>query len=127
MVQHIILVHPDRTRPQRITDPDRGIQVAGVHGGGEAIRGGVAELDGFLLSGELADGADGAKDLLLHDLHLGGNVAEDCGLDEVAIIAVALAADLDFGAFLFAGVEVAVGTPLASLAAKTCTFHMKRE
>lgn len=108
MVQHVILIDPDRARPQRTTDADRRVQVAGVHGRGQTVGGGVAELDGFLLGGEFADGADGAEDLFLHDLHLRGYVAEDGGLDEVALVAVALAADLDFGALFLAGVDVAV-------------------
>ena len=109
MVQHVILVNPDRTRPQRTTDADGSVQVAGVHGGGQTVGSGVAKLDGFLLGGKFADGADRAEDLLLHDLHLRGDVAEDGGLDEVALVAVAPAADLDFGAFFLAGVDIAVG------------------
>lgn len=108
MVQHVILVDPDRTRPQRTTNADGGVQVAGVHGGGQTVGGGVAELDGFFLGGKFADGADGAEDLFLHDLHLRGDVAEDGRLDEEALVAMALAANLDFGAFFLACVDVAM-------------------
>ena len=108
MMQHIILVDPDRTRLQRITHPNRRIQITRVHGGGKAVGGDVAETDGVGLVFELRDAADGAEDLLAHDLHVFADVAEDGGFDEVARGAVAGAADFDFCAFFFAGVDVSV-------------------
>lgn len=59
--------------------------------GGQTVGGVVAELDGLLLGGELRNGADGAEDLLLHDLHVLFHIGEDSRLDEVALIAVAVA------------------------------------
>lgn len=109
MMQHVILVHPDGARPERVADADGGVEVAGVDGGGEAVGGGVADADGVRLGRELGDGAHGAEDLFLHDLHVFGHVAEDGGLDEVALVAVARAAGFDGGAFFFAGVDVAGG------------------
>ena len=69
-----------------------------MHGSGETVCGAVADLDDLLLGLELADGADWAEDLFLHDLHVLGDVREDGGLDEVTLVAVALAANLDLGA-----------------------------
>jgi len=43
----------------------------------------------------------------LHDLHVLGDVGEDGGLDEVALVALAVAADLDGGAGFLAGLDVA--------------------
>ncbi len=87
-----------------------------MDGSGETVGGLVAELDGLLLGGELGDGADGAEDLLLHDLHVGADVGEDGGLDEVALVAVALAAGLDLGALLLAGLDVAHDAVVLQLA-----------
>lgn len=78
-----------------------------MYSGGQTIGGGVTEADSILFGLEFRDGADGTEDLFLHYLHVFADVGEDGGLDEVAFLAVALAAELYFGAFLFAGVDVA--------------------
>lgn len=78
-----------------------------MDGGGQAVVGVVGELEGLRLVLELGDGADGAEDLFLHDLHVGADVGEDGGLDEVALVAVAGAAGLDSGALVGAGLDVA--------------------
>ena len=109
MMQHVVLIDPDGTRPQRVADFNGGVDVGSVDRGGEAVGGDVAEADGVGLVLELGDGADGAEDLFLHDLHVFGDVAEDGGLDEVAFFAVAFAAGFDFGTCFFAGVDVAKG------------------
>ena len=62
-----------------------------------------------LLGLELGDRADGAKDLFLHDLHVLADAGEDGRLDEVALFAVALAADFDLGALFPAGIDVSRG------------------
>ena len=109
MMQHIILIDPDRTRAQRVADADRRVEVGGVDGGREAVGGGVADADGVGFGLELGDGADGAEDFFLHDLHVFRDAGEDGRFDEVALVAVAAAADFDLGAFFFAVVDVAVG------------------
>ena len=73
----------------------------------KTVGGAVADLDGIFLGLELGDGADGAKDLFLHDLHVLGDVAENGGLDEVALLALALAANLDGSTGLLAVLDVA--------------------
>jgi hypothetical protein len=49
---------------------------------------------------------NGAKDLFLLDLHVLGHVGEDGGLDEVALVTLALAARLDRGTALLALLNV---------------------
>ena len=114
MVQSVIGVDPDGSSLKRVRDLDGGVEVLGMHGGREAVGGRVADLDGLLLRLEFADGADGAEDLLLHNLHVLGDVGEDGGLDEVTLVALAIAADLDLGACVFAGFDVAGNSLLAA-------------
>ena len=108
MMQHIILVNPDGARAQRIANTNRRVQVTRVDSGGKTVGGGVPETDGVFFGFEFGNGANGAEDFFLHDLHIFRDAAEDGGLDEVAFFAVALAADFDLGAFFAAGVDVAV-------------------
>lgn len=108
MVQGVVGVHPHGSGTERIRDLDGGVQVLGVDGGRETVGGGVAETDGLLLGLELGDGADRAEDLLLHNLHVLGDVGENGGLDEVALVALAVATDLDLGTGLLACLDVAV-------------------
>lgn len=86
-MQHVILVNPHRARLQRTAHTEGGVQVLGVHSGGEAVGGGIAEADGVFFGLELGDGADGAEDFFLHDLHVFADVGEDGRLDEVAFLA----------------------------------------
>jgi len=78
-----------------------------VHGSCETVGGGVAELDNFLLGLELGDGADWAKDLFLHNLHVFGDIGEDGWLDEVSLLTLASTTDLDLGTSVLAGLDVA--------------------
>jgi hypothetical protein len=106
VVQGVVGVDPDGTCLEGVGDLDGGVEVLGVDGGGETVRGRVAELDGVLLGLELGDRADGTEDLLLHDLHIFGDVGEDGGLDEVALVTLALAASLDGGTGVLACLDV---------------------
>lgn len=90
-----------------VADADGCVEVVGVDGGGETVGAVVGELEDLVLSLELSHGTDGAEDLLPHDLHIGGDAAEDGGLDEVALVAVAATADLKRRAVLLALVDVA--------------------
>ena len=105
-MQHVVLVHPDGSRAEGVADSDGGVETGGVDGGGEAVGRRVAEADGVFFVLELGDGADGAEDFFLHYLHVFRHAGEDGRLDEVALFAVALAADFDFGALFPAGVDV---------------------
>ena len=79
-----------------------------MHGGCETVGSSVAELDDLFLGLELGNGADWAKDLLLHNLHVLGDVGEDGWLDEVSLLTLASTTDLDLGTSILAGLDVAV-------------------
>lgn len=87
-----------------------------MDGSGETVVGVVSELDDILLVLELGDGADGTENLLLHDLHVGADVAEDGGLDEVTLVAKTLATGLDSGTLFLTGLDVAHDTVVLKLA-----------
>ena len=106
VVEGVVGVDPDGTRPEGVGDLDGGVEVLGVDGGGETVCAGVAELDGVLLGLELGDRADGAEDLLFHDLHVLCDVGENRGLDEVALVTLALAASLNGGTGVLASLDV---------------------
>lgn len=106
MMKDVVLVYPDGARAQLIRDADGGVEVLGMHSGGEAVSSRVTKADGVGLVLELSDGAHGAEDFLLHDLHVFGHVGEDGGLDEVTFLAVAFATNLNLGPFLFAMFDV---------------------
>lgn len=73
----------------------------------QSICGLVGHVNGIIFGLETGDAAHGAKDFLLHDLHILVDAGEDCGLDEVANVAKSLAANLDFGAVFLASLNVA--------------------
>lgn len=75
--------------------------------GGQTIVGVVAEGNDLIGILELGQGDDGAEDLLLHDLHVLADIGEDGGLDEVALVAVALATSNDGSTLVLAGLDVA--------------------
>jgi hypothetical protein len=95
------------------------------HTSGKTVCGRVADLDGILLSLELGNGADRAEDLLLHDLHVLGDIREDGWLDEVSDITLALATCLDLGTSFLTSVDVAHDTvelKLADLGTLECVL-----
>lgn len=106
VAEHVVLVDPDGAGAEVVADADGGVEIPSVHGGGETVCAVVAGLDDLVLGRELGDGADGAEDFLLHDLHVGGDVAEDGRLDEVALVAVALTTSLAGGTGLLALLDV---------------------
>ena len=108
VVDHVVLVDPDGTSLEGVGDLDGGVEVGGVDSGGKTVVGVVADLDDLLLGLELADGADRAEDLLLHNLHVVLDVGEDGGLDEVSLVTLALATSLDGSTLVLTGLDVAV-------------------
>lgn len=66
----------------------------------------VANPDRVVLGLEFGDRAHRSKDLLLHDLHVIGNVGEDGWLDEEALVAMAFTTNLDLGTGFLAFVDV---------------------
>ena len=109
-MQHVVLVDPDGTSSQSIADTDGSVQVRSVDGGGKTVGGGITKPDSIFLVLEFGNGADGAEDLFLHDLHVFADAGEDGGLDEVAFLSVTLAAGFDLGAFFLASIDVSVCT-----------------
>lgn len=107
-MQHVVLVDPDGAGAELVGDADGGVEVRRVDGGGEAVGRVVADADGVGFVGEFGNGAHGAEDFLLHNLHVFADAGEDGRFDEVAFVAVAAAANLDLGALLFAVVDVAM-------------------
>lgn len=77
-----------------------------MDGSGETVAGLVGDLDGLLLVGELLHGADGTEDLLLDDVHVFVDIAEDGGLDVVSLRAVTLTTDLNLGTSSLAVLDV---------------------
>ena len=116
MRQHVVAVDPDGAGLEGVADADGGVEVRGVDGGGETVGGVISETDNLVLVLELGDGADGAENLLLHDLHLGADIAEDGGLDEVALVTVALTTNLDGGTLLLSDLDVFHDTVILQLA-----------
>lgn len=88
---------------------DGGVEVLGVNGSSKTVGGVVGNLDDLFLGLELGNAAHGAENLLLHNLHVLGDVGEDGGLDEVALVSLAVTTDLDVGTCILAGLDVAVG------------------
>ena len=107
VVQRVVGVDPHGAGLQRVRDFDGGVQVLRVDGSSQTVGGLVADGNRLFLGLEFRDGAHGAEDLLLHNLHVLGDVGEDGWLDEVALVALAVAADLDLGACVLAGLDVA--------------------
>lgn len=114
--QLVVAVHPHSTSVQGVADTDGGVEASGVDSSGETVVGVVAQVDDLLLILELGDGADGTEDLLLHDLHVGADVAEDGRLDEVALVTVSLTTGLECGTLLLAGLDVAHDAVILKLA-----------
>ena len=110
-----VAVDPDSTGLESVGDSDGGVDVGGVDSSGKAVRGVVGKANDLLLILELGDGADGAEDLLLHDLHVGLDISEDGGLDEVTLVAVALTTSDNGGTLLLTGVDVAHDTVVLEL------------
>ena len=106
-VKSVVGVDPDSTRTESISNLNGGGEVSSVDSGGQAVGGVVADLDDVRLGLELGDCADRAEDLFLLNLHILGYVGEDCGLDEVTLVALTVATSLDGRARLLALLDVA--------------------
>lgn len=78
-----------------------------MHRSSQTVDGLVRNADGLLLILELLNRANGAKDLLLDDLHVLVDIGEDRRLDEVALVAMAGTAGQHLGAGLLTVLNVA--------------------
>lgn len=113
---HVVAVDPHGTGLEGVGDTDGGVEVGGVHGSGETVGGLVTSLDDLFLGLELGDGAHGAEDLFLHDLHVLADTGEDGGLDEVSLLTVSLTTGLELGTRLLAGLDVVHDSVVLELA-----------
>lgn len=115
VVQHIVGVNPDGTGTELVGDTDGSVEVLGVDSSGETVAGVVSGLDNLLLSLELGDRADGAEDLLLHDLHVLSDIGENGRLDEVSLVTVTLTSSDDGGTRLLTLGDVTHNTVVLEL------------
>ena len=106
VMESVVGVDPHGASLEGVRCLDGSVEVLGVHSGGKTVGSLVGGLDDLIPRLELADGADRAEDLLLHDLHVLSDVGEDGGLDEVTLVTLAVAADLDCSACILAGLDV---------------------
>lgn len=79
-----------------------------TYSSGETVGGAVTNADSILLGLELGNSANGAEDLLLHDLHVLGDVGENGGLNEVTLVTLTLATSLESSTRGLAVVNVAI-------------------
>jgi hypothetical protein len=107
-VERVVCVDPDSSGLERVRHLDGCVEVRCVDCGSETVVGVVTDRDGILLGLELGDGAHGAEDLFLYNLHVLGDVGEDGGFDEEALVADTLAAGLDGCAGLLALLNVTI-------------------
>ena len=115
VMKHVITVHPDSSGLQSVGNADGSVEVLGVDGGSETVSGIVGKVNDLRLVLELGNSADRAEDLLLHDLHVGADVGEDSGLDEVTLVTQALTTDLDGSTLVLTGLDVAHDTVVLEL------------
>ena len=115
MVEHVVAVNPYSAGTEAAGDTNGSVQVGGVDSSRKAVGSVISILDDLIFCAELGNGADRAEDLLLHDLHVGPNIGEDGGLDEVSLISVSLTTNLDLGTLLLALLNITHDTVILKL------------
>src|SRR5690242_8570721 len=73
-MESVVGVDPDSSSAECVGNLEGGVEVGGVNSGGQTVGRVVANLDDIGLRLELGDCADRAKDLLLLNLHVLGNI-----------------------------------------------------
>src|SRR6267143_3968134 len=106
-VEHVLAIYPHRSRAHSVRDGMRLGDVLGPDRRGESIHALVGAIHYLVEVLELENGHDRPEDLFLRDLHVVLYVGEHRGLDEVALIAHAVAAGHQLGLLLLPGVNVA--------------------
>lgn len=100
-------VDPGGTSLKLSRDADGTLVILGVNAAGKTICGIVGHLNDFLLRFELGDSQNWAEDLLAHNLHVGLDVGEDGGFDEVSLALLnGLATEFKLGAFIGTRLDV---------------------
>jgi hypothetical protein len=115
VVEHVVAVNPYGASAEAVGNSNGSVQVRGVKSSRKTIGSVVGCLDYLVFSAELGNGANRAKDLLLHDLHVWLNVGEDGGLDEVSLLSVPLATNLDLGTGLLSLLNITHDTVILKL------------
>src|ERR1700739_3989203 len=95
-VEHVITIYPNRAGAYAIGDGMSLGDVLGPDRCGKAIKRLIGALNDPVEILEFQDGHDRTEDFFLRDLHVVFNIGEDGGLDEVALVAHALAARQQF-------------------------------
>src|SRR6266478_6298450 len=106
-VEHIVAIHPHRAGAHTVCNGMGLGDVLRPHRRRQAIHGLIRALGHFVDVLELQDGHDRPEDLLLRDLHIILHVRKHRRLDEVALVADAIAARDELRFFLFSNVDVA--------------------
>jgi hypothetical protein len=106
-VKGVVGVDPDSSGTKVVGYLDGSVETCGVDCGGKTVCAVVADGNNLVLGLELGDGADGAEDFFLHDLHVFGDIAEDGRFDEITLVTLPLATSLNLGTLLFAVINVA--------------------
>jgi len=105
-VQLVVAVNPDSTGLKSVSDSVSSVDVLREDGRGETVDRVVGGLDNLVLGFKGRKNDDGAEDLLSNDIHVRGDVSEDCWLNEVTVLAVPLTAGDDGGTLLLTALDV---------------------
>ncbi len=120
-VQRVDAVDPHRACLQLVRELDPARHVAGEHGRGEAVQRVVRLPQRILVVFELDDDGDGPEYLLLDDAHVWMGVGENGRLDPVALISVALAAEVHGRAFFLARLDILHDTLFFETVSSLCS------
>jgi hypothetical protein len=105
-VELVVAVDPDGAGLEVGGDSVRAGEIAGEDARGETVVCVVGRGDDLVLGVERRHDDDGAENLLADDFHVVGDVAENGGLDKVALLAVTVTAGEDLGTFLLAALDI---------------------
>jgi hypothetical protein len=115
VVDDVVRIDPNGTCSQGIGDAEGRVDTLRVDSCGKTVGGIVGSFDGVLHSLKLCDGADRAKYLILHNLHVRSDIRKDGWLDKVSLTTVPLAANLNLRAGFLAIVDVSHDTVVLEL------------
>jgi len=115
VVEHVVAINPYGASTEAVGNTNGSVQVGGVNSSRQTIGSVVSNLDDLVFCAELGNGANRAKDLLLHDLHVWLNVGEDGGLDEVSLLSVPLATNLELSTGLLSLLNITHDTVILKL------------
>ena len=106
MRQKVVAIDPDRSSLKSIANLNGSIEILSVHRRRQSVKRIVRLLEDIGDILEFGDGDDRSEDFFLHNLHLRGDVGEDCGFDEITFLAVTFTAESDFRTLVLARLDV---------------------